>query len=117
MKKVKNLSLGVVPIRKGGKKGKSKTANSSSDSIDNLPEKFPEQAELPEMETVANPKLEEKGRQIANRRDRIKKLQEEEKGLVADALVIMHDHEIKIYNKHGVILRIKESEKLDVEID
>lgn len=87
-----------------------------SDARDAKPESFPEDGDLPGMETPAIPSLERKGREIANRRDRIKRLQEEEKGLVAEALVIMHDHEIKVYSKHDVVLRIDEKELLKVEV-
>jgi hypothetical protein len=112
----KTPKLGVVPIRKG-KSAKPKKSSIPTDSRDIKPESFPEQAELPEMETIANPKLEQKGKEIANRRDRIKKLKAEESGLTAEALTIMHQHEIRFYNKHGVVLRIVDSEKLEVEVD
>jgi len=91
-------------------------ARKVADPADAAPEKFPEQTEIFE-QSPRNARLENKAKLIANRRDRIKTLKDEEKGYVAEALIIMHDHEITNYSRHGVVLRIKTDEKLDVAVD
>jgi len=108
--KVTNLS--VVK----DKKDKSKASKPPLHPSDAIPPSFPEDGELPGMETPRNAKLEQKGREIAHLRSRIKRLQEEEKGKTAEALVIMHEHEIKKYSRDGVVLIINEKESLAVEV-
>jgi hypothetical protein len=99
-----------------GKKDK-KSRSVAVDERDKTPEKFEEDGELFETQVNTLPSLERKGREIADRRTRIAKLREQEKGLVAEALILMHQHEIKRYNKHGVELFIDETESLKVTVD
>ena len=77
----------------------------------------PEQQELEGMETPRNPKLELKAKEIAARETKVKKFNAEIKELRDEALLIMHDFEIKHYHKYGVHLDIKSEEKLEVKVD
>lgn len=89
------------------------------DDIDAKPASFPDQLEIENDPNLVRkiPKLEVKAKEIANRRDRIKRLKEEEEGLTAEAIIIMHDHEIKAYDRDDVHLRIDEKETLKVSVD
>lgn len=77
----------------------------------------PEQTELPGMEVPRNPKLEDKAKEIATRETKVKKFQAEIKDLRDEALLIMHDFEIRHYHKYGVHLDIKSEKKLEVKVD
>lgn len=106
-----------MQTRKG--KGIKKPVKSSKESKA-LREPAPEQIEFEDDVNVVPkiPKLEAKARKIGALRDEIKDLQAKEKGLSAEAIIIMHEHEIKVYDsRDGVHLRINESETLKVELD
>lgn len=111
------------PKRKRGRPRKSDAAPGAPDEQDSTvteaddSEQLDDPSLFEDMNQERIPKLESRAKKLAAQRATATMESDKAKGLEEECLIIMADHEIQVYNRHGVHLKIKSKPKLDVVID
>lgn len=76
-----------------------------------------EQPELPTMETEAIPAIERKAKEFAGHEDKKKEFSAKSKVSGAELIHLMLEHDIVVYNTHGVHVDLSKELKVKVELD